>query len=32
MTVALLFTQNLPCNQHGIFEKFYTLFYASLVD
>ncbi|MBI5387558.1 MAG: beta-lactamase family protein [Verrucomicrobia bacterium] len=31
-TVALLFTQHLPYNQHGIFAKFYTLFYASLVD
>ena len=31
-TVALLFTQHLPYDQHGIFAKFYTLFYASLVD
>jgi CubicO group peptidase (beta-lactamase class C family) len=31
-TVALLFAQHLPFNQHGVFEKFYTLFYASLVD
>jgi len=31
-TVALLFTQHLPYNQHNIFGTFYTLFYASLVD
>ncbi len=31
-TVALLFAQHLPYNQHGIFARFYTLFYASLVD
>ena len=31
-TIALLFTQHLPFNQHGIFAKFYTLFYSSLVD
>jgi CubicO group peptidase (beta-lactamase class C family) len=31
-TVAILLTQHLPFNQHGIFAKFYTLFYASLVD
>ncbi len=31
-TVALLFVQHLPYNQHGIFEKFYTLFYAALTD
>jgi CubicO group peptidase (beta-lactamase class C family) len=31
-TVALLFTQHLPYDEHGIFDKFYTLFYASLVD
>jgi CubicO group peptidase (beta-lactamase class C family) len=29
-TAALLFTQHLPYDQHGIFAKFYTLFYASL--
>jgi CubicO group peptidase (beta-lactamase class C family) len=31
-TVALLFTQHFPYNEHGIFAKFYTLFYASIVD
>jgi len=31
-TVALLITQHLPNNQHGIVAKFYTLFYQSLVD
>lgn len=31
-TIALLFTQHMPYNQHGLFAKFYTLFYASLVD
>lgn len=31
-TVALLFAQHLPYDQHGIFARFYTLFYASLVD
>ena len=31
-TVALLLTQHLPYDQHGIFAKFYTLFYAALVD
>ena len=30
--VALLLVQHLPYNQHGIFDKFYRLFYASLVD
>jgi hypothetical protein len=30
--VALLITQHLPNNQHGIVAKFYTLFYQSLVD
>ncbi len=29
-TVALLLVQHLPYNQHGIFEKFHTLFYHSL--
>ncbi|MSU35990.1 MAG: class A beta-lactamase-related serine hydrolase [Pedosphaera sp.] len=31
-TAVLLLTQHLPYNQHGIFAKFYTLFYQSLVD
>jgi CubicO group peptidase (beta-lactamase class C family) len=31
-TVALLFAQHLPYNQHGLFANFYTLFYAALVD
>lgn len=31
-TVALLFTQHLLFDQHGIFSNFYTLFYQSLVD
>ena len=29
-TVALLLVQHLPYNQHGVFEKFHTLFYHSL--
>ncbi len=31
-TVALLLCQHLPFNEHGIFARFYTLFYAALVD
>ena len=31
-TLALLFVQHLPHNQFGVFEKFSTLFYQSLVD
>jgi CubicO group peptidase (beta-lactamase class C family) len=31
-TIALLFVQHLPYDQHGIFSKFSTLFYQSLVD
>ncbi len=31
-TVALLITQHLPNNQHGMVGRFYTLFYQSLVD
>ncbi len=31
-TLALLFVQHLPHNQHGIFEKFSTLFYQALTD
>src|SRR5436190_17130634 len=31
-TLVLLFTQHLPFNQHHIFEKFNSLFYASLVE
>ena len=31
-TVAILLTQHLPYDQHGIFSRFYTLVYQSLVD
>jgi CubicO group peptidase (beta-lactamase class C family) len=31
-TVALLLTQHLPYDEDAIFSRFYTLFYASLVD
>jgi CubicO group peptidase (beta-lactamase class C family) len=31
-TIALLFIQHFPYDQHGIFHKFSTLFYQSLVD
>jgi CubicO group peptidase (beta-lactamase class C family) len=31
-TVALLFAQHLPFNQHNMFAKFQTLFYSSLVE
>jgi CubicO group peptidase (beta-lactamase class C family) len=31
-TLALLFVQHFPHNQHGIFGKFSTLFYQSLVE
>ena len=30
--VALLIAQHLPYDQHGIFRKFYTLFYQALAD
>jgi CubicO group peptidase (beta-lactamase class C family) len=30
--ISLLFVQHLPYNQHGVFAKFHTLAYASLVD
>jgi CubicO group peptidase (beta-lactamase class C family) len=31
-TVALVFTQHFPHDQHQLFSTFSTLFYASLVD
>jgi hypothetical protein len=31
-TVALVFTQHFPHDQHQLFWTFSTLFYASLVD
>jgi CubicO group peptidase (beta-lactamase class C family) len=31
-TITLLFIQHFPYDQHGIFHKFSTLFYQSLVD
>ena len=31
-TLALLFTQHMPFNQHGVFETFSTLMYAALID
>jgi CubicO group peptidase (beta-lactamase class C family) len=31
-TIAILMAQHLPFNQHGVFGKFQTLFYATLVE